>query len=195
MNLFNALGEVFLFAIAILLAAGIAYGIIYAMLRVIKLLRSSYYSFNYVPRKVTKIYAMRYSIALYDICASLIDLGIFNKKSQIMKEFFDAVDTLRLKSIMMCKNHGYSSLPPHEAAIVDLIQVMRVVANGIYHNEVSKSHINYTPGETDMAKELLEYAEDTDWKFCDLWLEDKDQYYDEEGEEEDDTRGISGDKS
>ena len=46
-----------------------------------------------------------------------------------------------------------------------------------------------------MAKELLEYAEDTNWKFCDLWLEDKDQYYDEEGEEEDDTGGISGDKS
>lgn len=100
------------------------------------------------------------------------------------------------KNIMfMFRNHWYAALPPHEAAVMDLIRVMRFVTDGSYNEEVLKMGINYTLGETRAAKMMFDYAEDTNWKFCDLWLEDKDQYYDEEGEEEDDTGGISGDKS
>ena len=95
----------------------------------------------------------------------------------------------------MFRNHWYAALPPHEAAVMDLIRIMRFVTDGSYNEEVLKMDINYTPGETRAAKMMFDYAEGTDWKFCDLWLEDKDQYYDEEGEEEDDTGGISGDKS
>lgn len=195
MNLFNALGEVFLFAIAILLAAAIICGIFHSTRRVIRRLRSKYYSFDYKPRKITTLYVMRYHVAIYDICCALIDVGILDKNNPNIKEFFDAVDGLWKNIMFMFRNHWYAALPPHEAAVMDLIRVMRFVTDGSYNEEVLKMDINYTPGETRAAKMMFDYAEDTNWKFCDLWLEDKDQYYDEEGEEEDDTGGISGDKS
>ena len=195
MNLFNALGEVFLFAIAILLAAAIICGIFHSTRRVIRRLRSKYYSFDYKPRKITTLYVMRYHVAIYDICCALIDVGILDKNNPNIKEFFDAVDGLWENIMFMFRNHWYAALPPHEAAVMDLIRVMRFVTDGSYNEEVLKMGINYTPGETDAAKIMFDYAEDTDWKFCDLWLEDKDQYYDEECEEEDDTGGISGDKN
>lgn len=195
MNLFNALGEVFLFAIAILFAAAIICGILHSTRRVIRRLRSKYYSFDYKPRKITTLYVMRYHVAIYDICCALIDVGILDKNNPNIKEFFDAVDGLWENIMFMFRYHWYAALPPHEAAVMDLIRVMRFVTDGSYNEEVLKMGINYTPGETDAAKMMFDYAEDTNWKFCDLWLEDKDQYYDEEGEEEDDTGGISGDKS
>lgn len=195
MNLFNALGEVFLFAIAILFATAIICGIFHSTCRVIRRLRSKYYSFDYKPRKITTLYVMRYHVAIYDICCALIDVGILDKNNPNIKEFFDAVDGLWENIMFMFRYHWYAALPPHEAAVMDLIRVMRFVTDGSYNEEVLKMGINYTPGETHAAKMMFDYAEDTDWKFCDLWLEDKDQYYDEEGEEEDDTGGISGDKS
>lgn len=195
MNLFDALGEVFLFAIAILLAAAIICGIFHSTRRVIRRLRSKYYSFDYKPRKITTLYVMRYHVTIYDICCALIDVGILDKNNPNIKEFFDAVDGLWENIMFMFRNYWYAALPPHEAAVMDLIRVMRFVTDGSYNEEVLKMGINYTPGETRAAKMMFDYAEGTNWKFCDLWLEDKDQYYDEEGEEEDDTGGISGDKS
>lgn len=191
MNSLNAAIQVILTALAIMVGGAVILLLAMGIRSLFKKLFIMQFKFKYKSHKVTKLFHLKYKLAMFGITAGLIDLGYIKEDDPNSAVYFDAINSSIMFIDWMYVVKGYCALPPYEAAMVEAIDAMRRASDGSYKNNIEDE--NYVPGQTPFACELMDYAKDTEWQIYDLWSKTKIDIIlkdSKEGENKDDTGGI-----
>ena len=132
MNSLNAAIQVILTALAIMVGGAVILLLAMGIRSLFKKLFIMQFKFNYKSHKVTKLFHLKYKLAMFGITAGLIDLGYIKEDDPNSAVYFDAISSSIMFIDWMYVVKGYCALPPYEAAMVEAIDAMRRVSDGSY---------------------------------------------------------------